>query len=220
VAGRDGVDTADLPEGGLSVLEPKCAWCFARRLEGQLECSGCGVALMPPPGAGPGPAPAAPPRRLPRSVEQRLRWLSQPGMMQGAALLFSVPLGIALLAGGLMLGRLAVVAGAAVVLAALGGPGIRLVLGAWQRAEAHLRLFREGRAAQGTLEAVELDRSVRIRGRSPWRLQYRYEVDGGTHRATQRVWDRTFGERRPGEPVHVLYLAEAPDHAALYPFVW
>ncbi len=77
--------------------------------------------------------------------------------------------------------------------------------------------FREGATDEGEGQNVYYDTSVEINGRSPWAIEYGFEVDARAFQGKCQTWDGTAEQRRPGQPVHVVYLETDPEQNALYP---
>ncbi len=95
-----------------------------------------------------------------------------------------------------------------IVFLAVGGPIataghglVSLRLGAVRRRE---RLLREGLESWGTIITLAQNVGVRINGRHPWVVRYRYEVDGQEHEGRESMMDLPDGYH-PGATVAVMY---------------
>jgi hypothetical protein len=94
-----------------------------------------------------------------------------------------------------------------------------IVFGAVGRARANaiLRAFEHGRAAIGRIEDAYLDTSIRVNGRSPWAIVYRFEAGDASVTGKARTWDGSARDRRPGQRLHVLFVESDPSQSTLYP---
>jgi hypothetical protein len=91
----------------------------------------------------------------------------------------------------------------------LATPGLVLVslrLAAMRRRE---RLLRDGLESRGVIIVLTQNMSVRVNGRCPWVVRYRYEVDGHEHEGRESMMDLPDGYQ-VNATVTVVY---DPDHA-------
>lgn len=194
-----------------------CTWCGTGFTEHRPLCAHCGGPLPPPPGDDPGPPPPPPPRRLPAGFSRRVRFTRNVPTMVGAIFLavglLLAPGMAALAADG---GGPAVVAGLLVVAALLLSGGPLLYLGL-RRARRTLDAFQIGVAVLGRISDVYRDESISINGRSPVAIEYEFEVRGQVHGGKAQTWDGRAMGRRPGQPLHVLYVAGSPERSTVYP---
>jgi hypothetical protein len=119
----------------------------------------------------------------------------------GAALtaaLWPLPIGIIFLAVG---GALAT---AGLVL-------VSLRLAAVRRRES---LLRNGLESRGTILVLAQNRRVRVNGRCPWVVRYRYEVDGQEHEGRESMMDLPDGYQQ-GAAVTVVYDPTRAGFSAL-----
>jgi hypothetical protein len=195
-----------------------CAWCGTSYASWRSSCESCGGALPQPPGEDPGPAPPEPPRTLPPSYIRRIKYTTNVIFLVGAGFgCIGIPMGLLFLAIGLGSGEGAMAAVGAVVLAIFGGLGVGLGRWGWSKAAGIINALERGRATRGKITSVYHDTSVQINGRSPWAIEYRFEAAGKGFEGKVQTWDGEQAERKPGQPVHVVYVESAPEQNALYP---
>jgi hypothetical protein len=98
-----------------------------------------------------------------------------------------------------------------------------LVLGGstlfWRYANAQqtIEILRTGTATLGELVSVQQNRAMRINGRSPWRIVYRYRVNGRQYEGTLHTLKEPDAGQQPGNAGHVLVMQEDPRRSTLYP---
>lgn len=165
---------------------------------------------MPPrPGMELGAPPPPRPRELPRGFVRRTRWFNNTAIIAGTV--FSV------FGGGMLAAMLALKSFAAIIPACFLIGGISMLRYGWVHASSILRAFREGIAVPGEIKSVLLDTTQSINRRHPWKLVYHFIVDGHTQEGSVVSFDSTLQERRAGQPLWVLYVAEDPDQNTPYP---
>lgn len=76
-----------------------------------------------------------------------------------------------------------------------------------------LELFRTGQEHDGRVESVHHDRNVRMNGRHPYRVRYRFVVDGVEREGTDTFWTDQPPAVKPGERVAIL---SGPGGTALF----
>ena len=64
--------------------------------------------------------------------------------------------------------------------------------------------------------AVAIDHRVRVNQRSPWRVTYRFEVNGKPYEGTYACWTDAKPEVEPGARVLVLHDAKRPSRSVLW----
>jgi hypothetical protein len=80
------------------------------------------------------------------------------------------------------------------------------------------RLFRDGAAAPAIVTDAWLNTSLRVNGRSPWKITFRYETpDGQVHEVTASRFRIAPELRMPGARVFALYDPKNPTRATLWP---
>ena len=100
--------------------------------------------------------------------------------------------------------------------AVFGGIGGAVLYTGRRRSRNLLQVLSEGVAAAGKVEEVEVDYSVSVNDRHPWRVGYSFVVDGIRHAGSGRAWnpDDTL---QPGAPIYVVYLVVDPGRNSIYP---
>jgi hypothetical protein len=86
------------------------------------------------------------------------------------------------------------------------------------RAARFKRLYRHGRAVDAVVTHADLDTSIKINGRSPYRLSFQYRTPDGVTREGRASRMRVRPDLRlPGARVFALYDERAPERATLWP---
>jgi hypothetical protein len=200
-----------------------CPWCGTNHLEFQSNCKNCG---------GPLPAPAVvaanetrrklvmppePPREISNSFAWR--WLLTDGWTI-AALVFTLLGGIFSITGaGLTVGIITAFVGIPFLLFGLlmlfGGIGVL----AWRydQAQKALNVLRHGLATRGEITSLEPNYNVRINGRTPWNIGYKFTLDETDYAGNVTTLNNPSTDLAPGSPAAVLYLPDAPQFNGLYP---
>ncbi len=123
----------------------------------------------------------------------------------------AVFLGIGLFAGG----PVAFVAVGGITLLVFGGIGLGCVVVGGRTVLAGRRLLQGGRVTEGLIEDAEPNRNVRVNGRNPLRVTYRYRVDGVDYTNTEDRYDRGLPADLSGARVTVLVASEDPGQSLL-----
>jgi hypothetical protein len=104
----------------------------------------------------------------------------------------------------------------------LGGIGF-LVAGGWvfvwryQKAQEVVSVLRIGESTPGKIVEIHADYSVRVNGRSPWVIQYQFQVNGQDYEGTVTTFNPLGQQLQVGKAVYVLYLPMAPKRSTIYP---
>ena len=196
----------------------ECSWCGTRYTVFQLNCSNCGGPLPSPPGDDPGAPPAPPPRKLPRGYARRVLFSANALAIVGVVFtLVGLPFVIVFPIIGISTGLILFI----LIGGLLGGIfsllGISFLVVSIRNVNRKLQAFRYGEATIGEVAEVYRDTSVSVNGRSPWVIVYWFEVSGEQYEGKATTWNSTAREREAGQPLHVLYLPDAPDHNTIYP---
>jgi hypothetical protein len=195
-----------------------CPWCKQHwpAPVARAECANCGGALPAPPGPSRGLAPPPSPRRLPERYVSEALGSKNVGAIIGTAFaafgaLFSViglglcfvllPLGLSFFAFG----------------ALFGGIGWAVRSGSRRSALQRIDALTHGQVAEGQLIGVRQDYSESINGRSPYRVEYVFYVNGQALGGSTKGWDVVNALRRPGEPVWVVYIPSQPSTNSIWP---
>ena len=94
--------------------------------------------------------------------------------------------------------------GFAVIILCFGGVGGLLAFFGWRKILRRRRAWRYGEAAQATITAVALDHTVKVNGRRPPKIAYRYTLDGKEHIAETSGFLPAYASARPGQTITVL----------------
>lgn len=182
----------------MTTLARSCGWCGSACLDPMIShCASCGGPLPLPraqEGAlielGPPPPPA--PRALPAAFRREVLVFKNVYVIIGGIFVF--------------------VFFWTVLFALIGAP--LLYLG-WTRGQKRLLALSNGATVQGRITDVDRDTSVRINGRSPWRISFEYPSPGGRAEGWVYAWKRP--ELQPDDPTWVVFLPEDPSSACLWP---
>lgn len=179
-----------------------CPWCrhyWPSRSD--VRCGECGGALPAPPGEDPGASPAPPPRQLPEKYKKNiLLWKNTMALVGLTFMGIGVPL-----------------------IAAFGAGLIFVIIGYFvyrkgrTSGEQRLRALSEGVAGSGQIVRVSENTSLTVNGRHPIRIEYSFDAPSGKISGEISVWDATCLQRRPGEPVWVVYVSSDPSINSLWP---
>ena len=66
------------------------------------------------------------------------------------------------------------------------------------------RLWQDGQLCEGAITEVARDRSIRVNGRSPLRVQYTWKDMAGSGEGTAHSWNPTLADLSPGAKIAVL----------------
>jgi membrane protein implicated in regulation of membrane protease activity len=105
----------------------------------------------------------------------------------------------------------------------LGVSALLLVMGApllvwrYQHAQRILEVLEHGQATLGRIVGVHQSYHVRINGRYPWTVRYRFQLQGRTYEGTVTTLSRPDLSEQPGKPAYVLYAPDDPQVNVLYP---
>jgi hypothetical protein len=95
--------------------------------------------------------------------------------------------------------------------------GVPLLVWRYRQAEQKMEVLRTGTAVLGEIVDVYQSYHVRINGRYPWRILYRFEAGGREYEGKVSTLSRPDLGQQPGKPVYVLYARDDPERNALYP---
>lgn len=198
-----------------------CPWCGTNYAAFQPNCKNCGGPLpMPSPATAP-PDELPPPPHPPRPIADSYAWklLFADGWFI-AGMVFGI-LGVVFGCVGIVLTVTLVAAMVGIPFALmavpfLGAAGAAL---AWryQIASKTVRVLQAGEAARGEILATEINYSVRVNGRSPWTISYRFQVFGRDYSGAVTTLNTPGSQLQPGRAVYVLYLPDTPENNTIYP---
>lgn len=200
-----------------------CPWCGTNYLRFQSNCKNCG-GILPLPGVdtagdaaveyGSPPPPA--PRVISDQYVRRIMWTDGWAVASGiVALLGAIFTGLGIL---LTLGIVTAFVGIpfvgfGVVMLAISSP---ILLRRRRAAQQTVEVLREGEVTEGEITEVRQNYTVRKNLQHPWIIGYRFQMNGKAYTGAVSSYNRP-EELRPGRPVYVIYLPDAPEHNAIYP---
>lgn len=95
--------------------------------------------------------------------------------------------------------------------------GVGLLVYAFRSRHMRRHLAVNGVPAVATVEEVELDRSVKVNGRSPHKMEYEFEVLGTTYRGKRSTMNRAVTAHIPDDAIWVVYDPEDPSDNMEWP---
>jgi hypothetical protein len=78
-------------------------------------------------------------------------------------------------------------------------------------------LLRDGQAALGEITHVAQNYHVRVNGRYPWMIEYRFNVHGKNYQDKLSTLSQPDLSQQPGKVVYVLYQQDDPEKSTWYP---
>jgi hypothetical protein len=90
-----------------------------------------------------------------------------------------------------------------------------LLIGRKLRSEA-VEVYRSGVEVDAEIVAVAIDHRVRVNQKSPWRVTYRFDVNGEAYEGAYACWTDAKPEIEPGARVLVLHDAKRPSRSVLW----
>ena len=200
-----------------------CPWCGTNYQAFQAACNNCGGSLPLPverPAGSPKTGiavPPPPPRDVPRNYAWRILLTDGWAIVGGTFLIIGAVffvLGI-----GLTLGIVTALVGlpfAGLGLSFLVGGG-GLMIWRYEQARQTVEVLKDGEAVLGEIVGVHQNLHVRVNGRNPWTVAYRYDVQGRTYGGKVTTLSRPDLGQQPGTGVYVLYSATEPEESTTYP---
>ncbi len=196
-----------------------CPWCGTNYAEFRSSCQKCGGPLPAgmdaalAGGAYVTPPPA--PREIADSYARRLLMADSRAVV---SMVFAMLGGIFSFVGIILtLGIITAFVG--IPFAIFGGISLALGLASlskrYRHAQQVVEVLRNGEPVEGRIESVEENTMVRINGRHPWAIRYRFRLDGIDYEDS--VSTQNPPTLQPGGPACVLYLPGRPEFHALYP---
>ena len=200
-----------------------CPWCGTSYTDFQSTCDKCGGSLPLPAEDASAPTamrpatPPPPPREVPRQTTWRILltdgWIITALVFLLLGAIF-FPLGVALTI--------------AVVTAFVGVPfaviGLLFLVAAlpilvwrYKVASQTVEVLQDGEAVLGEVVTVLQNYQVRINGRHPWTVLYRYDVGGQEFRGKVTTLSKPDLSQQAGQPVYVLHEPHDPGQSTIYP---
>ena len=189
----------------------------------QSNCKNCGGPITPVVEAGPVQAEVAlqTPPPPPRSISNGYIWrlLLSDGTAIASGIILFLGTIFTVLGGVLTITIITAFVGIPFLLfglAFLVGGGV-VFYKRYQAFEKIMRVLREGVAAVGEIVSVEENYNVQINHRNPWKIAYRFEVNGQEYTGKVSTLNPPEAALQPEKPVSVLYLVSEPEINSLYP---
>lgn len=201
-----------------------CPWCGTTHLEFQSNCSNCGGPMLAPrqqamATATEGDLPNPPP--APRSISSRYVWrlLSSDAWSVVAGIFGILGLVFTLVGSGLTVAVITAFVGLPFLLLGLCFLAFSIPVFIWRyrNAQKIMRVLREGAVTQGEITAADEQYSVRVNGRHPWIVRYRFAVEGKTYEGKVSTLNPPGAAVSAGRPARILYLSDAPQWNSIYP---
>lgn len=198
-----------------------CPWCGTNYDEFRTNCRNCGGPLpLPRPGVERDePLPMPPP--APRPIADSFAWklvFSDGWFVAGTV--FTI-LGVTFSCVGLLMLVAIVTLFIGILFTLLGfaflAGGVAALIWRYQQARKTVRVLQVGQAVRGEVISVEPNYNVRVNGRNPWLVVYRFSAHGRPYQGQVSTLNPVGHLFRAGNPVYVLYLPDTPEHNAIYP---
>ena len=160
--------------------------------------------------------PPEPPREISSSFAWR--WLLTDGWTIAAFVLVIVGGSISITGAGLTVGIITAFVGIPFLIfgiAMLAG-GLAVLVWRYDLAQKALSVLRHGLATRGEITSLEPNYNVRINGRTPWNIGYKFSLDGSDYAGNVTTLNNPSADLAPGNPTVVLYLQDAPQYNGLY----
>jgi len=97
------------------------------------------------------------------------------------------------------------------------GAGIAVLVWRYQTAQRIVELLEQGEATLGEVLGVQQNFQIRVNGRYPWTVAYRYEVNGEQYSGQVTTLSRPDLSQQPGGPIYVLHMKDDPAQNTIYP---
>ena len=201
-----------------------CPWCGTTYMTFQSNCSNCGAPLQAADertaSSPESEEPSAPPS-APRPISGSYVWrlLSSDGWAIASFVFGLLGFIFFVVGAGLTLGLVTAFVGIPFLLLGIlfliSGGGI--VLWRYQNARNVVTVLREGEATRGEIVDVQQNFNVRINGRSPWVIRYRFQVNGANYESKVSALNQPGAQFQAGKPAYILYLPSAPKWNSIYP---
>lgn len=86
----------------------------------------------------------------------------------------------------------------------------------YTQVQGYRRLMQDGQAALGQVTSARPNYHVRVNGRHPWIVTYRFNALGGDYTGSFSTLQDLGPASQPGAPVYVLYEPDRPERNMLY----
>lgn len=194
-----------------------CSWCGTRYTAFQSNCSNCGGPITAPPGENAGTPPPSAPRELPAGYMRRQAF-KNPLLLVGVIFAgVGLPFFFIFPTIGIVSGELLFLLIGGLLGAIFSVLGLGMARFGWKGMQEKWQAYQFGDATTGKVVEVYRDTSVRVNGRSPWAIVYEFVVNGRIYEGTEQSWQYSARQRKPGQPLHVLYMSNDPEQNTIYP---
>jgi hypothetical protein len=95
--------------------------------------------------------------------------------------------------------------------------GAWVFLGRYQNTQKVVKVLQDGLAKKGQIVALEQNYHVRINGRYPWLIQYKFQVEGQDYEGRVSVLNQPGEQYQSGKTAWILYLPDAPKWNSIFP---
>ena len=159
-----------------------------------------------------GPEPPPPPREMPSGADAKgvFAFLFG-GIFTGVALLFII-VGVVILLSGALFGLFFIFFPMIHL-----GIGLVALRSAVRSRNENQVLGEAGVATVAEVESIDRNRKVRINGRHPYLLEYRFVLDGLTHVGDYSTMNRAVTSHEPGDQIWILYEPDDPSNNIIWP---
>lgn len=200
-----------------------CPYCGTNHAAFQSNCKNCGAPL-PAPGelerieqSRKLVMPPSPPREIASSFAWR--WLMTDGWSIAAFVFIILGFSFSVTGAGLVAGIITAIIGLPFLFLGLGflGGGIGVTVWRYQLAQKALNVLRHGLSTKGEITGIDQNYNVRINGRNPWSISYKFRLDGKDYEGKVTTLNIPGPNLTPGSQTAILYLAEDPQFNGIYP---
>lgn len=200
-----------------------CPWCGTNHLEFQSNCKNCGGTLPAPAQVAAAASrrkmvmPPSPPRQIASGFAWR--WLLTDGWTIASFVFVILGGSFSLTGAGLIAGIITAFVGIPLLLLGLVFLGGALGVFYWRYTESHklLNVLRHGLATRGEITSLDQNYNVRINGRSPWNIAYKFSLDGKEYTGKVATLNNPDALLAPGNAAVILFLPDEPQYNSLYP---
>jgi hypothetical protein len=204
-----------------------CSYCGTSYPTFQSNCTNCGGLLSPPADNAASfslDATLAEPPPTPRNEPHHFIWriMLTEGWSIVAMVFLILGVTFTLVGAGLTL---------AIVTAFVGLPflgfgilfliaSLPILLWRYHKAKQKLHVFQMGQHILGEITDVHQNFTVRVMGRHPWVIHYRFQTSGRDYEGQVTTLNREVAKYHPKQPVYVLYLSDNPQQNTTYPSLY